>query len=95
MAGKDVEQDDEQGSGSGPWWAGLGTRGAVGLIVLGGVAAVWVTFELPGAPENWASGYHRAARLVAVGLVVLGCTVLSRRRAGAAAVEEAGGQRRD
>ncbi|MER6386082.1 hypothetical protein [Streptomyces sp. NPDC001250] len=88
MADKDVEQTDERGYDPGPWWAGLGTWGAVALIVFGGLAAVWVFFRLPGTPEEPASGYYQAARVIAIGLVVAGGTLLSRRRARTAATEE-------
>ncbi|MEX2969928.1 hypothetical protein [Streptomyces sp. C184] len=88
MADKDVEQTDEQGYDPGPWWAGLGTWGAVALIVFGGLAAAWVSFRLPGTPEELASGYYQAARVIAIGLVIAGGTLLSRRRARTAAAEE-------
>ncbi|WP_432055944.1 hypothetical protein [Streptomyces sp. bgisy022] len=63
-----------------PWWADLGTWGAVALIVLGGVAAVWMFFGLPGTPETPAAGYHQVAKVVAIGLVVAGTGLLGRRR---------------
>ncbi|MFE0464981.1 hypothetical protein ACFW1A_37580 [Kitasatospora sp. NPDC058965] len=88
MADKDVEQTDQQGHAPGAWWADLGTWGAVATIVLGGVAAAWVTFRLPGTPENLASGYYGAAKVVAIGLVAVGGTLLSRRRARTAATTE-------
>ena len=88
MADKDVEQTDERGYVPGPWWADLGTWGAVALIVFGGLAAAWVFFRLPGTPEEPASGYYSAARVIAIGLVAVGCTSLGRRRARAAAIEE-------
>ncbi|MFD8327939.1 hypothetical protein [Streptomyces lydicus] len=88
MADKDVEQTTERGYVPGPWWAELGTWGAIALIVFGGVAAAWVSFRLPGTPEELASGYYQAARVIAIGLVTVGCTLLGRRRARAAAIEE-------
>ncbi|GAA1993161.1 hypothetical protein [Kitasatospora viridis] len=89
MVDSDVERTEERGQAAGPWWAELGTWGAVALIVLGGVAAVWVSFRLPGTPEELASGYYQAARVVAIGVVTVGVTLLGRRRARAAAVEDA------
>ncbi|MFJ2650303.1 hypothetical protein ACIO1C_26705 [Streptomyces sp. NPDC087420] len=71
---------DEHGYGAGPWWTELGTVGAVGLIVLGGVAAAWVFLGLPGFEENPASGYYQAAKVLAVGTVLAGSALLSRRR---------------
>ncbi|MFG2888432.1 hypothetical protein [Streptomyces sp. NPDC048248] len=79
MTDKDVEQADERSLGYGPWWAALGTFGAVGLIAFGGIAAAWVFLRLPGTPENLASGYYGAAKAVAIGLVVAGSALLSRR----------------
>ncbi|KJK57501.1 hypothetical protein [Saccharothrix sp. ST-888] len=94
MADRDVEQTEERGYAPGAWWAELGTWGAVALIVFGGVAAVWVSFRLPGTPEELASGYYQAARVVAIGLVTVGFTLLGRRRARAAAIEDASEQER-
>jgi hypothetical protein len=85
---KDVEQTDERGYDTGPWWAELGTLGAVAMIIVGGLAAAWVFLRLPGAPENLATGYYQAAKVVAIGLVIAGSALLGRRRARAAATEE-------
>ncbi|MGW4651189.1 hypothetical protein [Kitasatospora sp. NPDC004289] len=90
MADEKPQQTDERGHDFGPWWAELGTVGSVALVVVGLAAVVWVTFRLPGTPENLASGYYQAARVVAIGLVAVGCTVLGRRRARAAAEGETG-----
>ncbi|MEV6395452.1 hypothetical protein AB0M39_11840 [Streptomyces sp. NPDC051907] len=89
MTDKDVEQTDKRGWGPGPWWADLGTWGAVGLVVFGGLAAGWVFLRLPGVPENVATGYYQAAKVVAIGLVIVGSTVLGRCRARAAVAKEA------
>ncbi|MCF3133837.1 hypothetical protein [Streptomyces olivochromogenes] len=88
MADQDVEQTDERGYSPKPWWADLGTWGAVAVIAFGGLAAVWAYFRLPGTPDESASGYYGAAKLIAIGLVTVGCTLLGRRRARAAAIEE-------
>ncbi|MGW5866306.1 hypothetical protein ACWFRJ_29445 [Streptomyces sp. NPDC055239] len=88
---KGVEQNDERGYGPGPWWEDLGAWGAVGLIVFGGLAAVWVFFRLPGTPDEMAMGYYQAAKVVAIGLVIAGTALLGRRRAGGADTEETGG----
>ncbi|WP_033826164.1 hypothetical protein [Kitasatospora sp. MBT63] len=94
MADTDTTQTEDRDHAPAPWWAELGTWGSVGLIVLGAVAAVWVSFRLPGTPEELASGYYQAARVVAIGLVTVGCALLGRRRARAAAVDGAGEQER-
>lgn len=90
MTDKDVERNDEQSHPQAPWWAGLGTPGAVTLIVLGGGAAAW-TFLAPAAGLSWlpftpdepATGYYQAAKVVAIGLVILGTVLLGGRRRGA------------
>ncbi|MCH6163797.1 hypothetical protein [Streptomyces marispadix] len=92
--GQSVEKSDGQGCQHEPWWAGLGTRGAVGLVVLGGIAAAW-TFLAPAAglgwlpftPEEAATGYYQAAKVAAIGLVILGSALLGRRSRGAGAEE--------
>ncbi|MFE9727491.1 hypothetical protein ACFYQ5_28900 [Streptomyces sp. NPDC005794] len=88
MTDKDVEKTDERGDAPEPWWADLGTWGAVALIALGGLAAAWAFFRLPGAPEEPVAGYYQAAKVVAIGLVIVGTSLLSRRRAGAGVTEE-------
>ncbi|MEU3948372.1 hypothetical protein [Streptomyces sp. NPDC029526] len=86
MSEQDTADTDGPGEGRGvhhpiaPWWADLGTWGAVALIVLGAVAAVWMFFGLPGTPETPAAGYHQVAKVVAIGLVVAGTGLLGRRR---------------
>lgn len=76
-----IERTDEPNHIARPWWADLGTRGgAVALIAFGGIAAGWVFVRLPGTPQEPASGYHGAAKLIAIGLVTVGCTLMSRRR---------------
>ncbi|MER6842496.1 hypothetical protein [Streptomyces platensis] len=90
MADKGVEQTDGRGYVPEPWWADLGAWGSVALIVFGGLAAVWVFFRLPGTPEELASGYYGAAKIIAIGLVTVGCTLLGRRRVRAATTEETG-----
>ncbi|QKZ23741.1 hypothetical protein [Streptomyces chartreusis] len=95
MADKDVERIDERDHGSEPWWAGLGTRGAVTLIVVGVLAAAWAVVApalglrwLPLTPENLATGVYQGAKVVAIGVVILVGAVLTRRRAGTPAEPE-------
>ncbi|WP_369383993.1 hypothetical protein [Streptomyces sp. cg36] len=75
-----------------PWWADLGTWGAVALIAFGALAAIWVFLRLPGTPDEPPTGYYGAAKVIAIGLVTVGCAVMGRRRSrtGAAHVEETG-----
>ncbi|MFF3242884.1 hypothetical protein ACFYWY_03905 [Streptomyces sp. NPDC002870] len=84
----DVEQTEERGYDPGIWWADLGTWGAVALIVFGGLAAAWVFFRLSGTPEELAAGYYQAAKVVSIGLVIVGSALLGRRRGRAPATEE-------
>ncbi|WP_030670951.1 hypothetical protein [Streptomyces sp. NRRL B-1347] len=86
MVDKDVERTDERGYAPEPWWADLGTWGAVALMVFGGLAAL-VLFRLPGTPQELASGYHGAAKVIAIGVVIVGSTLLSRRTRTAATEE--------
>ncbi|MER6283442.1 hypothetical protein [Streptomyces sviceus] len=88
MSDADVERTDGRGDGPGPWWADLGTWGAVALIAFGALAAAWVHFRLPGTSEEVAPGYYQAARVITIGLVIAGGTLLGRRRDRAAAAEE-------
>ncbi|MET7802356.1 hypothetical protein [Streptomyces decoyicus] len=88
MADKDVEHTEERGYIPEPWWADLGTWGAVTLIVLGGLGAAWVFFRLPGTPDEPASSYYGVSKVIAIGLVIVGSTLLGRRRTRAAAIEE-------
>lgn len=88
MTGKDVEHTDERADAAEPWWAGLGTWGAVGLMAFGGLAAVWVFFRLPGTPEDLPTGYYGAAKVAAIGLVIAGTALLGRGRDGDAPAEE-------
>ncbi|MER7915711.1 MULTISPECIES: hypothetical protein [unclassified Streptomyces] len=95
MTDRGVERSDGRGQGPGPWWAGLGTWGAVALIVFGGLGAVWISLRLPGTPQEPASGYYGAARVVAIGLVIAGSALLNRRRARSAASGESAGAEHD
>ncbi|MFF7947083.1 hypothetical protein [Streptomyces griseorubiginosus] len=88
MTDKDIEDADERDYAPGPWWADLRTWGAVALIALGALAAAWVWFRLPGTSAEPATGYYQAARIITIGLVIVGCTLLGRRRDKAAAAEE-------
>lgn len=87
MADKDVAHTDERGDAPEPWWAGLGTWGAVALIVCGSLGAAWVFLRLPGTPQEPAYGYYGAAKVIAIGLVIVGGSLLSRRRTRAATAE--------
>ncbi|MFF6995799.1 hypothetical protein ACFY93_12695 [Streptomyces sp. NPDC008313] len=92
---KDGVQADEQSHDLAPWWADLGTWGAVVLIVLGGLAAAWVFFWPPGTSEETAQGYYQAAKPVAIGLVIAGSALLGNRRARAGTPERMNERERD
>ncbi|MFJ8918247.1 hypothetical protein ACIREK_02125 [Streptomyces sp. NPDC102415] len=89
MSQKDVERTDERGHGPEPWWAGFGGWGAVLLIVVGVTGAAWVFLRLPGTPDELWTGYHQAAKVVAIGMVIAGTTLMGRRRARAEGAEGA------
>ncbi|MBJ3810770.1 hypothetical protein JGB26_33875 [Streptomyces flavofungini] len=62
-----------------PWWAGFGPVGGVVLILLGVGGALFLFlggFDV----EGHLMMLHGAAKLVAVGLVVVGTTLLARSR---------------
>ncbi|MDQ0812743.1 hypothetical protein QFZ63_004457 [Streptomyces sp. B3I7] len=62
-----------------PWWWGIGPLGA-GLLVLVGVGSlVWVFARPSGSSDNPADGYQ-AAKIMCVGLVLVGGSVLQRFR---------------
>ncbi|MES4893252.1 hypothetical protein [Streptomyces sp. NPDC096012] len=88
MDEKTVERTDEPHHVARPWWADLGTWGAGALIVFGGIAAAWVFLGLPGTSQETASGYHGAAKLIAIGLVTVGCTLVGRLRGRSTAGEK-------
>ncbi|MGX1851474.1 hypothetical protein [Streptomyces sp. NPDC055299] len=87
MPDKDVERTDDRSHAPEPWWAGVGTWGALAMIAFGALAAAWVFLRLPGTPHEPAYGYYGASKVIAIGLVLVGGTLLSRRRARAAPTE--------
>ncbi|MFD5136559.1 hypothetical protein ACFWMX_09995 [Streptomyces sp. NPDC058378] len=89
MTHKDVERTEERGYGPEPWWAGSGGWGAVVLIVVGVTGAAWVFLRLPGTPDELWTGYHQAAKVIAIGMVIAGTTMIGRRRARAEGAEQA------
>ncbi|WP_245979411.1 hypothetical protein [Streptomyces diacarni] len=61
------------------WWSGMGPVGGAVLIVLGSVGALFL-FLGPWQPDDHLGIAFGFAKVVAVGLVVAGTTLLSRRR---------------
>ncbi|MEV7469722.1 hypothetical protein AB0O20_24930 [Streptomyces kronopolitis] len=92
MADKDVAHTDERGYALEPWWAGVGTWGAVAMIAVGALLAAWIFLRLPGTPPGPTHGYYGASKVIAIGLVLVGGTLLNRRRTRTAATEEANAQ---
>lgn len=88
MTDDGLDQSDDRRHHPSPWWLGLGPAGAIGLIVIGIVAAVWAFFQLPGAQDDQVTGYYQAGKVIAIGLVVAGTTMLGRNRARASHTEE-------
>ncbi|WP_326689121.1 MULTISPECIES: hypothetical protein [unclassified Streptomyces] len=63
-----------------PWWADLGAVGGLVIAVLGVVAVVVLLLGVPGLPQGSWTSYYQWAKVVAVGAVVAGTTMFSRRR---------------
>ncbi|MGY1435070.1 hypothetical protein [Streptomyces reniochalinae] len=61
------------------WWSGMGPVGGAVLIVLGSVGALFL-FLGPWQPGDHLGIAFGFAKVVAVGLIVTGTTLLSRRR---------------
>ncbi|MEV2216072.1 hypothetical protein AB0H86_32415 [Streptomyces sp. NPDC050997] len=77
----DAQRDPETDTppaGPGPWWAGLGPVAGGVLVACGGVLLLWLVLRGSGVEEHWAQ-YYGAAKVVAVGLVVAGTTLVARR----------------
>ncbi|MFI9614564.1 hypothetical protein ACIHCM_23355 [Streptomyces sp. NPDC052023] len=68
------------------WWAGLGPVGGVILLLAGLGVLVWIFLDLPGARGPHLS--YEAAKIVAIGAVVAGTTLLARRKKGGDAAED-------
>ncbi|MFG3657586.1 hypothetical protein [Streptomyces sp. NPDC047706] len=68
------------------WWAGLGPVGGVVLLLTGLGVLLWIFLDLPGARGPHLS--YEAAKIVAIGAVVAGTTLLARRRKDRDAAED-------
>jgi hypothetical protein len=98
MADKDSDQPVEQPQPVPPWWADIGRRGALGLVVIAGAVAAWIFFapvvglpSLPFVPDEPVNGYYQAAKIAAIGLVILGTSLYyGRSRTADAEAPEAG-----
>ncbi|MFI7102816.1 hypothetical protein ACIBK8_26060 [Streptomyces sp. NPDC050161] len=87
MARDGSAERDDRPAGDGPWWAGTGPVGAVGLIVAGAGLGLWFTLRLPGTPDEPGTASYGAAKILAIGLVLAGTALMGRLRA------RAGGKR--
>ncbi|MFG2228148.1 hypothetical protein [Streptomyces sp. NPDC048644] len=88
MARDGSAERDDRPAGDGPWWAGIGPVGAVGLIVAGAAVGLWFFLRLPGTPDEPGTAFYGVAKILAIGLVLAGTALLGRLRARA-------GERRD
>ncbi|MFE0760322.1 hypothetical protein ACFW4X_06330 [Streptomyces smyrnaeus] len=79
MTDEQSEQRHQQRADAAPWWAGTGPVGGVVLILLG-VGAGLALFLGGFDSQDELTQLHGAAKVVAVGLVVAGTTLLARRR---------------
>ncbi|MFJ8825330.1 hypothetical protein ACIREE_26565 [Streptomyces sp. NPDC102467] len=62
-----------------PWWGGLGLVGAVALVAIGAGLLLWLVWGGSDAADAW-SQYYGAAKVLAIGCVIAGATLLARRR---------------
>ncbi|MET9532379.1 hypothetical protein ABZY02_17680 [Streptomyces sp. NPDC006649] len=66
-------------TGGGPWWAGIGLMGGVILVVSGVGLLLLLVWAGSNAADDWAL-YYGAGKVVAIGCVIAGTTLLARRR---------------
>ncbi|MCK7626068.1 hypothetical protein MUU72_23670 [Streptomyces sp. RS10V-4] len=78
MTDKQTDSPDHPPVAYGPWWAGLGPIGGALVLVLGLGLAAYVFLWGEGTLGD--TRLYGAAKCVAIGLVVLGTTLLGRRR---------------
>ncbi|WP_328332576.1 MULTISPECIES: hypothetical protein [unclassified Streptomyces] len=62
-----------------PWWAGLGRPGGVLLVAAGIALLLWLLLTGKTADGDW-SFYYGAGKVLAIGCVVAGTGLVSRRR---------------
>ncbi|MBT2413330.1 hypothetical protein J7I94_22660 [Streptomyces sp. ISL-12] len=62
-----------------PWWAGLRPVGGAAVLAVGAALLLWLVLSGKSFDEDWAS-YYGAGRVAAIGCVVAGVSLLTRRR---------------
>lgn len=62
-----------------PWWTGLGLIGGLVLLVAGVGLLLWLVWGGSAVADDW-SQYYGAAKVVAIGCVIAGTTLLTRLR---------------
>ncbi|MFI0811987.1 hypothetical protein [Streptomyces echinatus] len=75
-----------------PWWWGIGPVGAFLLVVAGAAWELWVFFGRSASADTPAPLAYQASKAIAIGLVLLGGTLLQRLRGRASATDRANGQ---
>ncbi|GAA4100084.1 hypothetical protein GCM10022284_43490 [Streptomyces hundungensis] len=65
--------------GDAPWWAGLGLTGGIVLVAIGVGLLLWLVWGGRAATEDWHQ-YYGAAKVLAIGCVITGTTLLASRR---------------
>jgi hypothetical protein len=66
-------------SADGPWWAGLGLVGGAVLVAIGAGLLLWLVWGAGNDGDDW-SRYYGPAKILAIGCVIGGTTLLARRR---------------
>lgn len=80
MSDRERGQDTEPPpTGDASWWAGLRLTGGVVLALSGIGLLLWLILRGGAADNDW-SGYYGAGKILATGSVIVGTTLLARRR---------------
>ncbi|MFD4632341.1 hypothetical protein ACFVYR_30675 [Streptomyces sp. NPDC058284] len=71
--------DEDPRTGDEPWWAGLGWPGGVFFVVVGVALLLWLLLSGQTDDDDW-SAYYGAGKVLAIGCVVAGTTLVARGR---------------
>lgn len=80
MSDHERGQDTEPApTGDAPWWARLRLTGGVVLAASGTGLLLWLILRGGTGDDDW-SHYYGASKILAIGCVIVGTTLLARRR---------------